>query len=188
MPPENETYAYRVDATGILTDVSPNWDAFALANDGSHLVAKYVVGRPLLDFITDDTTRLIYALVFERLSSRTEPLKFPFRCDSPDKRRSMEMTLQPLPEGGLRLESRVLYVERRPPVAVLDARAERGDGLLRMCSWCKRVEVAREWVELERYVADSGVMSAPKPPRVTHGMCPSCSAEVLGQIERLGSP
>ncbi len=57
------------------------------------------------------------------------------------------------------------YLRARDEIRELQA-------LLRMCAWCKRVcDADGEWHPVENFLAGR--------PRVTHGMCPSCSHDVL---------
>jgi hypothetical protein len=183
--PELQTYRYRIDGDGLLREVSPNWDAFALANEGAHLVSEHVLGRSLLEFISDETARMLYGLLFQRIGDRGQAVRFPFRCDSPDLRRFMEMTLLPGGDGGVVLESRVKRVEARPAIAFLDVTAARSDELVRVCSWCKRALHEGTWLELEDFIGRSSLMSGSTLPLVTHGMCPACARAMDRQIARI---
>ena len=58
---------------------------------------------------------------------------------------------------------------------ILDSVADETDPGLRMCSWCKRVDVLGEWEELEIAVERLGLLSLPEPPLITHAMCPACA-------------
>jgi DNA-binding response OmpR family regulator len=61
------------------------------------------------------------------------------------------------------------------------ARIQQLHALLPMCCVCKRVRTDRDyWQQLESYLAQhSGV-------RVTHGYCPACYAEAVGQLAAQG--
>ena len=44
------------------------------------------------------------------------------------------------------------------------------ENFIRVCAWCRKVEVADEWVSFEDY------MKVQHDVRSTHGICPSCRA------------
>ncbi|MFN7950393.1 MAG: hypothetical protein U0610_01620 [bacterium] len=61
------------------------------------------------------------------------------------------------------------YLRARDEIRELEA-------LLRMCAWCKRVcDEQGEWRPVEQFLAGR--------PRVTHGMCPSCSQEIMRETD-----
>jgi len=47
--------------------------------------------------------------------------------------------------------------------------------LLRVCAWCKKVHDRDEWVSFEHYLSEH------KAQDLTHGICPTCLAEVRGR-------
>lgn len=180
------TYRYRVDRAGTLVEVGPHWDDFARSNGGAHLLADNVTGRELRTFITDPTTLFVYDELY-RCVRKHGPTTFPFRCDAPGRRRFMEMTLRPADDGGVWMESREVRVEERPTLELLDSHlplARRNGSPLHLCSWCKRARLDERWLELESYVRETGVMERAKLPLITHGMCPTCEAEMMVLIER----
>jgi hypothetical protein len=44
------------------------------------------------------------------------------------------------------------------------------DDFIRVCAWCRKVEVAEEWVSFEDY------MKLQHDVKSTHGICPTCRA------------
>lgn len=106
------------------------------------------MGRSLWEFVGDVTTRQVYRDLLARVrGGRT--VSFPYRCDSPSLRRFMRMTMMPGAGNSvafegvtLRAEPRVLPMSTGPADPPIDA-------LVRMCSWCKRVAMVGEWVELQ---------------------------------------
>jgi P-type Cu+ transporter len=96
-------------------------------------------------------------------------------CDSPELRRLLEMHIRALPGGQVEFCSRVLRLERRAPVRLLDpaVRRRRGDPL-QICSWCKAVLVQTAWLEVEAAMQRLGASDADLPP-LSHGICPACS-------------
>jgi hypothetical protein len=51
-----------------------------------------------------------------------------------------------------------------------------------MCSFCKQVACAGNWVEIEEAVAHMRLFEDNNPPRVSHGACPSCYQIVMDQL------
>lgn len=150
-----ETYTYRIDAGDVIVELSDNWSTFAEANaGGGALQPEQVLGRGLWDFIQDSETRQLYEDLFRRARSGRRAAPIPFRCDSPRERRFLQLELEVLPDQSIQITSRILRTEPRTPVPLLDAQLPRTSGLLRICSMCKKVEVApSEWAEVEEALA-----------------------------------
>jgi hypothetical protein len=56
------------------------------------------------------------------------------------------------------------------------------EGLLRICSWCRRVGHGDEWMSLEVFFRRGF------ETRTTHGMCPDCHAKAVAEIEGAAGP
>lgn len=172
-----ETYTYCVDSADSIIFVNDAWCAFATANDAPELTAEAVLHCSLWGFIADPETTHLYREIFARTRRSGNAVTIPFRCDAPALRRYMQLDIQPLDGGRLRLTGRILRLERRAPVALLDRGVERGRELLRMCSWCKRIAVsADQWLEAEDAIVRLGLFDTPKLPGLTHTICDSCLA------------
>lgn len=173
--------SYRINDRDEFTWVGENWAGFALSNRAPELAPELVLGRPLWQFVTDWTTEHLYRqlLVVVRAG---RPVSFPFRCDAPEERRFMEMSIRPEAGGGLLFETRALSLEARPAVALLERAGPRADGpLLRSCGWCKRVDVGGAWAEVEEAVRRLRLFEQ-EPPPVTHGMCEDCFMETSRKL------
>lgn len=172
---EMDARAYSVDRSGIITRVDPGWDAFALANAGDDAVAARVVGHHILDFVAGAPVKHVFATLMARVVRLGEPIEIPFRCDAPAIRRALEMRIEPEGAGGLLFTTRSFDERDGPHVPLLEARAPRNASqLLCMCSWCKRVEQAGEWLEIEEAVRRLRLLEQAELPDVTHGLCPAC--------------
>lgn len=170
------TIRYEIDSEDRIRWVSPSWTPFAQENGGEALDPQTVIGRPLWDYIAGLETKHIFQVLHERVRRSGEPVCFPFRCDSPTLRRELSLTIDALPDGALGFSSITLRELPHGYVAVLDTRrTTRRDELLIVCSWCKRVRLDRgDWAEL---ASCAGLFDGdPAPPRISHGMCPSCYA------------
>ncbi|MFG6465536.1 hypothetical protein [Roseateles sp. BYS87W] len=99
---------YRVDADDRIVEVDPDWDQFAEANGGHTATSAHVLGQPLSDFLSGDVTRMFLAAALEATRLTGLPRTLAYRCDAPGMRRSLEMTVQPLPEGEVLVQHRLL--------------------------------------------------------------------------------
>jgi len=179
--PDPRTFAYRIDVNDRIEWVSDTWKAFARENGAAHL-ADNAVGTRLWDHITGVETREIYRALFARARASMRPACVPFRCDAPARVRAMELTLIALPDHSIEIRCVEQWGREREPIGLLDATLPRSDELLAMCSWCKRVRLD-EWIEPEVAVARLGLfVDTAVLPRLTHGICPQCQAELTAGI------
>lgn len=175
--------AYELDAELCLRAVDPAWSEFARANGAPELVVPGLLGRPVLGCIQDPTTVYLYRRLFEHVLRTGRPIVFPFRCDSPEVRRFLEMEIRPGPSSGLQLRTRVVRLEPREPNPLLDRAAPRGGALLRMCSWCKAVDVEGRWCEVEQAVIALRLFEREVVPAITHGVCPVCHRRIEAMLD-----
>jgi hypothetical protein len=116
----------------------------------------------------------MYREILDRVHAG-RPMRFNFRCDAPEYRRHMEMTIARRDGGELQFETRIVREEERRRQQLLDWRAPRAGGLLRICGWCKRVDVGEgRWGEVEEAVTALRLFERPSLPMLTHGMCEPC--------------
>ena len=82
---------------------------FAKENGAPELAES--VGRSLWDFIADDSTRRLYARIHQhvRMTGRTAGVRF--RCDAPNLKRYMSLTISLGDKSALLYRSQLLKVE-----------------------------------------------------------------------------
>lgn len=176
--------AYELDAELRIRAVDPAWSAFAQANEAAELVVPPgPLDQPVFGYIQDATTAHLYQRLFERVLRTARPVGFRFRCDSPEVRRFLEMEIRPGRSSGLQLHTRVVRLEPRAPSPLLDRAGQRGGALLRMCSWCKAVDVGDRWCEVEDAVIALRLFERELLPAITHGICPPCHKRVEALLE-----
>jgi hypothetical protein len=129
---------YGIDEQDRIAFVNPAWDEFAADNGARHLQSGSVISRSIWDFIADDGTRFLYREIFKRVRAG-HPTRFEFRCDSPDRRRLLEMDARLIMGQGIGFRLRTLSLEDRPRQPLLGEARKLSGEILRMCSWCKRV-------------------------------------------------
>ena len=176
----NDPVVFSIDRHDQIVAVNDTWTTFALANDAPDLVNERVLQRSIWDFIVDTTTRQLYGDLLLRVR-RGIPARFPFRCDSPTARRHLEMRLTPKPDHTVRFESVVLASELRVQQPLWDRHVQRGEDLVRVCSWCKRVEMAGEWFNVEDAIGRLRLFERHAMPRLSHGICRDC-LEVMERV------
>lgn len=182
--PDKRVFIHTVDADGKITAVNDEWEEFARENGAPELASAAVVGRDIWGFMEGMETRHISRLLLDKARRSGKGLTIPYRCDSPGLRRFMEMEIAPAGNGIVEFRSRVLRIEKRVPVLLLDPRAGRGDEFLTICSWCRRARVDSAWVELDEAVKKLDLFSSASLPQLTHGMCQDCARLVK---EKTGS-
>lgn len=177
---------YELDAHDRIRSTGADWDRFAVANGAPELASRSVLRMPLWRFVTGSEVQHLLRLLFARVRSRNTTVRLPFRCDSPSARRLLQLTVRPLPDQGLAIESRLLRAEPRRYVPLLERSARLRYGSLSICSWCNRIRlVSGEWVEVEKAVELMDLFAAADLPMLSHGICRSCAALTFGVVQQL---
>lgn len=177
---------YRLNGRDEIEYVNEAWDAFALANGGERCASAVVLGRPLWQFVSDPTTQLLYRDILAQARGG-RPMRFTLRCDSPSRRRRLAMEAIGGAGGQVEFRVRTLAEEERPPQTLLEPDRAHSDALVRICGWCKRVDVDGEWHEVEGAVAKLGLFEQPRLPRLTHGICKDCRVHMTATLGRGGA-
>ena len=173
---------YRLNAQDEIVYVNEEWSEFAAANDAPDLLAERVLNRPIWDFICDETTEHLYREIV-RCVRAGQSARFNFRCDAPARRRLMEMNVAGLDGGAVQFETRTIRVDERPRQELLDRYAPRAGGMLRICGWCKRMDIEGErWGELEEAVNTLRLFEYKALPQITHGMCNQCFDDIARKL------
>lgn len=137
---EGATTIYRLDADDCIVSVQGPWDEFAVENGGVAVCACDVSNRCIWDFVTGDATRMWLDAVFRIARVRNETLERPYRCDSPEIKRFMRMSIVPSEGGAVEVRHHLLAIEKRSvPVAFQCVPEASGNALMLRCSLCGRV-------------------------------------------------
>lgn len=183
MPGTLPSNNYELDQDDRIRAVSASWLDFARHNGAADLERETVVGRPIWDFVAGTDTQGVYEAIFTRVRATGRTLRLPFRCDSPDRRRYMQLTVRPRPAGGLAISASLVREEERDPISLLDRNTARSHVLVPMCSWCKAVRgTTGEWLEVEEAVAQFELLASLPLPRLTHTICPKCAASLEDNV------
>jgi hypothetical protein len=162
---------YRVDANDTITEVGAEWDRTARLNEANRLVAERIVGTRLYTHVSGDVCRSYVWTMFDAVRKLGKPVVRPYRCDSPDCQRHMEMRISPEPGDGLLLEHRLLRATHLAVPVRFVAGAGSGMPVLR-CSMCNRIKIARQWCEPAEL--EPAATSEPATIRVVYGVCEIC--------------
>lgn len=170
---------YEINHRNELVRLNSAWDQFATDNGSPELIRERVTHKPLLTFIHDAETRHIHEILLERVRAGRQIKALPFRCDSPELRRFMEMDIIAHENGHVLYRCRTLRTEIREPIMSVSVLRRSGDGIMRVCSWCKKVGVDNAcWVEIEDAIRLMRLDSDALAPRITHTICDSCMARL----------
>lgn len=177
---------YVVDQNARIVSVSESWALVARDNDAAaELKEDDVIGRSLFDFIADEHCQDLYKALIKKVRATGEATSFPFRCDTPERRRLMELCITQTSDGKIEFDIELLRDdEREAPCNLLDADHPRTDDEVLICSWCKCVQIGDDWLEIEDATKALGLSNESALPKLNHGICELCDGVVK---EELGS-
>lgn len=181
---DERVFSHTVDASGNISGVNDEWVDFAAENGAPELTKEAVAGRPIWDFMEGKETRHISRLILDKVRKTGRTITLPYRCDSPDFKRYLEMEISRGEDEQVVFRSRVLRLEKREHAGLLDAQAVRSEKMLTICSWCRRVRTPEGWAEVDDAVRTLGLFSMDTLPQITHGMCEDCSNLVASKLKR----
>ena len=187
---------HRIDSEDRFTCVDEDWVLFARENWIDGFAESDILDRSLWDYISGEGTRYLWKIILERVRSGDFSVNLPYRCDSPGCRRYMNMEVVPVSGRAVEMLNRILRVEPREPVPLLDVCASRSERLLSVCSWCKkvRVEGAGEtenvvrWLEVEDAVSVLGIFDPEFLPELSHEVCEECYDRIIRELENQAHP
>lgn len=136
-------------------------------------MANSVLSTPLTAHITDVRTADAVAEMVRAVLDLQRPLKFEYRCDSPNEIRRFRMTIQPMKDNRALIVHDLRDAEMIPVPLVpwrFDPMAE-----ALKCSMCCSVSMGSDWVD--------PLQIGPAHPRdVAFTLCPSCGGRVESAI------
>ena len=172
---------YDIDSNDLLIGFNRHWQVFAQANGGEKLDPPLIIRRPIWDFISCEETRHLHQVLVQRVRATGIAVHMAVRCDSPSLRRFSHMSIEG--HGGLiRYRCQLLRTEARAEVPLIGPNLFPSEAFLRMCSWCKKIEVGpQRWEEVEGAVRTLELFSTTKLPQITHAICDACHAALYGE-------
>jgi len=168
-------YLYRIDGNDRIIFVSPEWLRFAQENDAPELTGDEVLGRPIWQFIAGRDSREFYETVFRNLRLRGAEITIPFRCDSPSVVRQMDLTMRLRPEDSIECEGVLLQAKPREPITILLRWVVRTEESIPICTFCRRLSIYGQWLELHEAVSFGNITNTAPVPRLQETVCPQCN-------------
>jgi hypothetical protein len=172
MTNEESNTIYWLDKNNMIIKLSDSWDSFAIENDGDVLSGQSVIGKKIWDYIQGNTTRMWMDALFSLARLHQKTVQKPYRCDSPELKRYMEMVITPEENGVLKVESRVLSTEVIKKPFYFQASNDLGSPkILIRCSICNRLKQKGQWQEVDQLSIES---TNTEQLQVAYGVCPDC--------------
>ena len=183
----NRKYTHRIDKSGLILSVSENWRSFSEENFGAETCfPENAVGSSLWEHIRDPETMHLYEIILQKVRRYQRQATFSFRCDSPEERRFLELSVIPMKDGTVEFESRIIRTELRKPVELLKPDIERSDNFIKICSMCKKIAISEtQWEEAEIAIQKLKLFEKDVLPQFTHGVCRSCYDATMAELDRL---
>jgi len=183
----SEVYSHRIDKNNNIIVVSENWQSFAEDNFGENtILPENIIGSSLWDHIRDPETRHLYEMILQKVRQYNHRTTLLFRCDSPEKRRFLKLSVIPMEDDSVTFKSVILKTETREPVELLRSDRDRSDKFIKICSMCKKIETSgSEWEEVESAVQKLKLFEIELLPKFTHGVCPPCFQVAMKELESL---
>ncbi|MCF6148752.1 MAG: hypothetical protein E3K37_08845 [Candidatus Kuenenia sp.] len=179
------TVKYTIGYDDRFVYVSPSWSVFAKENGAPQLADNAVIGRLIFDFLTGIDCKELYRMIFKHCRESNRKLIFPFRCDSPNIKRFMELHIISDSQGKLHFEAQLLKVTPRKYNVLLAKCTHRSDRMIKICSWCKLVEISKDhWVDIDTALEQHGLFNESDIPKLTHGICPNCYVSFASRYKK----
>ena len=169
---------YRLDGGNLISGFSDNWAEATGTGDGDPAGPDRLAGTSIFSVCADAATRHYYACMFDKVRRTRREIGVTIRCDLPSALREYRLRIRPAQGAELVVE---IALARSAPSTSPALRTGRGDARTVMCSWCQAIsDGAGGWMPLELAVERQGLLARAEPLEITHGICPSCRAEMDG--------
>lgn len=173
---------YQLNRRDQIIEVDDGWLRCAKEAGDSDLLPARILRRSLWEFIADPRTRLLQGALLRKVRSTRKPIRLPFRCDSPEMKRWMEMELTSSAGGEVDVTTSVVRTEPRARIACLAPHESRSPAeILNCCGWCNAVRVGDgPWQEVEELLcARPGWPASDDSVELRHQLCPRCDATLV---------
>jgi hypothetical protein len=91
-----------------ILETGGDWDTFAKANGGEKATSDAVIGTSLLSHVAGDQVKMYVRALFQNALLSGQPITRPYRCDSPELRRDMELLITTEANGTLLVQHTLL--------------------------------------------------------------------------------
>lgn len=171
------------DRSHRIVHLSENWDHFVGATlRRSDLLSAGLLFRRLRTFVTDATTWECYRNLLERVAREHRGTAIEAPCGAIG-RWSMRLTFSPGADETVRCQWS--FARNQDPLPALWSQHRqpfsRTHDFLRMCGWCHHVHVDGAWRPIENVAESLRLLETVELPKITHGICPVCSAALRAE-------
>jgi hypothetical protein len=136
-------------------------------------------GNSVWGIIAGKELQLLYEMMFSSVRSSKKEIVVPYRCDFPIMQRFMELRIIAVRDDTLFVLNFLNAEEDTAYTALLDQVERDPNDSLSICSWCKKVELEHEWVEIQVAIHDLGLFASSQLQELTHGVCPNCVTTIM---------
>ncbi len=164
---------FLIDDQDRLIGVNREFVRFANENDWPTSRAD-VLGTTLWEHVQGRQVAALNRMLVSAARSGGKEITLPMRCDSPTKKRLLDISLTPRVGGQVRLASRPRQIEPRPYQPLFVPASCKGPGEVDGCSWCSRFAPAGAWLEAEEAAALIGIFRGVPVPRIKYTICDRC--------------
>lgn len=175
---------YEIDKYNVIRRIAGSWEAFCEENNTHDLSTERVIGCSLWDFVVGKDVRLLYDKVLSQLRTSGAAVQFPFRCDSPDTIRLMQMEIVPQSEKRVRFVTTPLEIRKRPKHIYYTYVAHGHRCHIFSCSICNRVKSDNAWLQLEQALQENRLLDTDKPLSMYGAVCPECRSKMDALISK----
>ncbi len=174
---------YSIDSDDVVFTVDRDWDVFAEENGGTEL-GELNPTRTLWSYFDGEEVRDLWRLLVEKVRTKQTPATVPLRCDAPDMRRWLEMTITPDTNGVVHFRSHVVFEEARENVTLFGAAANDDTPEVSLCSWCGNGLHDGRWFEIEELARTLRLLES-SAPSISQGICPTCRELMSSEMDLL---
>ena len=143
-----------------------------------------LVGKRIEDVITRPEVAHLVAVLLRVGRQSGKPVSVPYRIDGNGESRFLQMVLSPGDDDGeIEIRCHFRRSKRLQEPALSWKRDGGGDGILRICSLCDRIEDGDEWKAAAEILSERRLLERPEIPRLSHGFCPDCFVRTVDDID-----
>jgi hypothetical protein len=169
----DDDVSYRLDDQDRIVEVNSNWDRIARENDGEAVVADRILGTKLYAHVTDEPSRMYVWTMLDSVRKLHRPSVKLYRCDSPDLKRHMQMTILPESGGGLLVQHRLIRTEKAPLRIRYICQPGARPSLVLRCTMCVKLKIEGAWITSDATIL-AGIGQRDGSVRVAYSICEDC--------------
>lgn len=168
-----EKVSYKINEKNIIIAIEDDWLLAAKTGKADDLLdINNVLETNLFSYISEDSTRMYYDVIFQKCRLFNKNHNIAYRCDSPTHKRFMEMHIHPLSNGHLSILN---YLKKEElfnnPIHITEKSIHTIKNPIKRCSICNDLKLKEktEWVHPD-------LLAKEKEQHffVIHSICPKC--------------